>query len=437
MSMAPKAVFKASAAQVDLNPAIGSWMTGFAARVAPTTGTHDPIMARAVLLDDGRTRLAIVACDVIGFTPAAIADMRHRIAKKSAISSVNILITCTHTHSGPVTMPFRGAMGHLNADWLAEAEHKIVELVAGLHNDLKPALFAHAAATVPDIGYNRQDQAHATDEEMVIVAIDGAAGEPIATLVNYATHPVVLGPSNLLFSADYPGEMARSISERRGGIGLYLQGACGDIDPTVYRDRGWGSGTFDDTRAIGEALASAAMGALQGAPRASEVMLRVSSKMLEAPLDEPPTPDALTALIAGFEADQQKALAASDTMSEQVALAMLEWAHELEQAVATNTLQRVLPSELFIAAINDMRLIGVPFEPYSDIGLQVKRNLSPLPVMFAGYANGLYGYCPTAWAKDQGGYGADNSCRWFPRMLTAVGYGADELIVKECAALGR
>jgi neutral ceramidase len=430
-------MFKASAAQVDLNPAIGSWMTGFAARVAPTTGMHDPIMARAVLFDDGKTRLAVVACDVIGFTPAAIADMRHRIAKKSAIPLVNILITCTHTHSGPATMPFRGAMGHMNHDWLAEAQHKIVDMVAALPNELRPAMFAHAAATVPGIGYNRQDQAHATDEEMAVIAIDGNDGTPIATLVNYATHAVVLGPSNLLYSGDYPGEVAHSVAERRGGIGLYLQGACGDIDPVVYRDRGWGTGTFEDTRLIGESLASAAMTALQDTPRTSEVALRVSSKLLEVPLDAPPSPQALTELIAGFEADRQKAIAASDTMSEQVALAMLEWAHELEQAVEADTLQRVLPSELFIAAINQVRLIGVPFEPYSDISLQIKRNLRPLQVMFAGYANGLYGYCPTAWAKDQGGYGPDSSCRWFPRMLTAVGYGADDLIVNESSALGR
>jgi hypothetical protein len=67
----------------------------------------------------------------------------------------------------------------------------------------------------------------------------------------------------------------------------------------------------------------------------------------------------------------------------------------------------------------------------------VKRNLLPLKVIVAGYANGLYGYCPTGWAKDQGGYGPDGSARWFPRLLTPVGYGADELIVKESTVLGK
>jgi neutral ceramidase len=430
-------MFKASAAQVDLNPPVGSWMTGFAARIYPTTGLHDPIMAHAVLLDDGRTRFALVTCDLIGFTPAAIADMRHRIARKTSIPAVNVLISCTHTHSGPASMPFRGVMGHIDAEWLAEAQHKTVDMVAGLPAGLQPAQFAHASTAVSNVGYNRQDPAHAADEELHALAIDAAEGGAIATIVNYATHPVVLGPSNLLFSGDFPGEVARGIAERHGGIGLYVQGTCGDVDPQVYRDRGWGTGTFEDTRQIGQKLAGAALEALNVAPRTHEVTLHVTGKILEVPLDAPPAPEALAQLSAGFEADRQKAMAEANIMDEQIALAMLEWTHELEQVINAGAVQRVLPSELFVAAINDVRIIGVPFETYTDIGLGVKRNLQPLTVLFAGYANGLYGYCPTAWAKDQGGYGPDSSCRWFPRMLTAVGYGADELIINESTLLAR
>ena len=430
-------MFKASAAQVDLNPPVGSWMTGFGARITPTTGIHDPIMAHAVLLDDGHSKLAIVSCDLIGFTPAAVADIRHRIARKSSIPAVNILIACTHTHSGPTSMPFRGVMGNIDATWLSEAEHKLVDLVAGLPAALQPAQLAVGTTKVSRIGYNRQDPARVMDDELNVLAIETAEGASIATLVNYATHPVVLGPSNLLFSADYPGELARCLSETRGGVGLFLQGACGDVDPLVYQERGWGTGTFADTRQIGECLCAAAVEALKDVPRTAEVTLSVTSKMLEIPLDAPPTPEALAQQVAGFEADQQKAAAAGDEMQEKVALAMLEWAGELGQAMDSDTVQQTLPSELFVAAINDVRLIGMPFETYTDIGLGIKQNLQPLKGLYVGYANGLYGYCPTAWAKNQGGYGPDSSCRWFPRLLTAVGYGADEMIIREATLLAK
>jgi hypothetical protein len=431
-------MFKASAAQVDLNPPVGSWMTGFAARIHPTTGVHDPIMARAVLLDDGKTRLVIVVCDVIGFTPAAIADMRHRIARKSAIPAVNILISCTHTHSGPATMPFRGVMGIVDHDWLAEAQHRIVDLVLALPAALAPAAFGYASTGVSDIAYNRQDEAHPIDEEMTVVAIDNAeSGAAIATLVNYGTHPVILGPKNLLFSADFPGVVAQRVSASRGGVSLYLQGTAGDVEPLVHRERGWAKGTFEDTQLTGERLASAALSTLPHISRTSEVSLRVTSKILEIPLDEPPTPEALQQLVAGFEAERQQAAAQGDEMPEKIALAMLDWTRELQEAIDDGTLQHTLPSELFVAAINGLRIVGVPFETYTDIGRAVKHNLLPSKVLFAGYANGLYGYCPSRWAKEQGGYGPDSSARWFPRMLTAVGFGADELIVRESTALAK
>lgn len=428
-------MFKASAAQIDLQPRVGDWMTGFAARVKPTTGMHDPIMARAVLLDDGATQLAIVVCDLIGFTSAVVAKLRQRIEQACGIPAAHVLISCTHTHSGPASMPFRGVMGYINAEWLAEAQRKIVDLVASLPAMLQPAQLAHAATQIAQIGYNRQDAARAVDDELNALAFESADGAAIATLANYGTHPVVLGPSNLLFSADYPGEVARALSAARGGIGMFLQGTSGDIDPVVYRDRGWGSGTFDDTRAMGERIAQAALDALRDAPRTADVTLRAYSKQIAIPLDSPPDADARAALATDFEADRRNGIAQGDAVQEGVALAMLDWLRELEGALQDGSLPTHLQAELFAAAINDVRIVAVPFETYTDIGLRVKQALRPNKTLFAGYANGLFGYCPTAWAKDQGGYGPDSSARWFPQLLTAVGYGADDVIVRESAEL--
>ncbi len=427
----------ASAGEVGLEPPVGGWMTGFAARIRPSIARHDPLMARAVLLDDGETKLAIVSCDLIGFTPLAVAEMRRRIAARSDIPEAHILICCTHTHSGPASMPFRGALGHVDMDWLGRAQDKIVELVAGLPANLVPARVGYGSARVPGIGYNRQDEARPIDEALCAVAVDGADGLAIATLVNYATHAVVLGPSNLAYSGDFPGEVARQVQALRGGVGLYLQGACGDVDPLVYRQRGWGSGTFEDAQQIGQRLAGVAAELLSDAPRADEVRLRVRSKTIPIPLDPPPSGDALAALVAGFEADRERARAESNTVDEQVALAMLGWAGELARALEAGTVPQTVPAELFVAGINELRIVGVPLEAYSDIGLGVKAGLSPLPALFVGYANGLIGYCPTRWAKDQGGYGPDSSARWFAGLLTAIGYGADELIIREGVALAK
>ncbi len=126
--------FHAAAGMIDLEPQAGCWLTGFAARPYPSDGQHDPILARAVLLDDGATRIAIVACDLIGIDARTVAALRARIAERAGnrIPAGNILFSCTHTHSAPASLRFRGVLGHVNELWWAAAQEKIVALVAGL-----------------------------------------------------------------------------------------------------------------------------------------------------------------------------------------------------------------------------------------------------------------------------------------------------------------
>lgn len=431
---------RAAAGQVDLEPPVGGYMSGFAARVDPTTGVHDPIMARAVLLSDGATMLAIVSCDLIGFAPESVADMRRQIAQKSPIAPENAFICCTHTHSAPTSMKLRGVLGYIDEPWLAECQSKIVDLVASLPERLEPASIAHGAATVTGIGHNRQDGNHRIDEELIAISIENESGGAIATLLNYATHAVVMGPSNLLYSGDHPGAAARQIQRLRGGIGLYLQGSCGDVNPVVRRDNVGEIGTFDDCERIGERLAQAGVDALAGAPRESEVTIRTAHKVVHVPLDPPPTLDDLDTQEAAFAADLEQARAQDppNRIAELIAVAYLDWAKELRERIIASSVPKTLPAEVYAAAIGDLRIIGLPFETFSDIGLGIKEGLKPLKGAFVGYANGLWGYCPTRWAKDQGGYGADyGSARWFSGLVTPVGYGAEEVLVREGIALGK
>ncbi|MDY7010615.1 MAG: neutral/alkaline non-lysosomal ceramidase N-terminal domain-containing protein, partial [Planctomycetota bacterium] len=282
-------MFRASAATVDLDPPVGGRMIGFSARAKPSTGVHDPIMARAVMLDDGRTKAVLVSCDLLGFEVSVSDEIRRRIGQACGTDASNVLLACTHTHSSPDSLASE-------ADWVADAKERIVDMAGGLVPALKPARLSHGLTTVTGIGYNRESDQHQIDESLGVIGIDGADGQAIATIINYATHAVVLGPDNLEYSADFPGEVCRHVARLRGGVGIYLQGACGDVDPVVYRDRGWGTGTFDDTDEIGKKLAEAAAEALadvpagrQGAPATEKVKIDAASKVIDVPLDAPPS----------------------------------------------------------------------------------------------------------------------------------------------------
>lgn len=427
----------AAAAQIDITPPPGACMTGFAARVSPATGTHDPLMARALMLSDGAVSLVIISCDLIGFTPSCAHAIRARIAAQLAIRPQAVMLSCTHTHSAPASMPFRGVMGMVDHAWLDSVINSVGELAASLPPRLQPACLTAASIAVPGIGYNRQDPSHAADDTLRVLALDSEAGHRIATVINYATHAVVLGPRNLLFSADFPGAATRILAERHGGVALYLQGACGDIDPLVYQQRGWGTGTFDDCEAIGALLANAADAAVRTS-RATPVPKPLSALTVRLllPLDPPPSRHTLNELIRSFEAEQAAARTPpGNPVDELCAAAMLAWANELSCALDANRVPTALPCELHVLKIGDMFIAGAPFELYSDIGRAFVAAASPRMLLCAGYTNGLYGYCPSAWAKAQGGYGADSSCRWFPNLLTPLAAGADALLVRALSSI--
>lgn len=429
---------RAAAAKVDLCPTPGVWLCGFSARVEASTGQHDSLCARALLLDDGATRVAIVSCDLIGYSSAQAWELRARIASRCSIPATNILICCTHTHSGPASTVTRGVLGQADEVWQVKAFATIINMVVGLEAKLVPVQIACASTDVQGIGYNRDDNNRPIDTGLVTIAVDTLDGHAIATLLNYGTHAVVMGPTNLLFSGDYPGYTARSVQSARGGVGMFLQGACGDVDPVVYRDRGWGTGTFEDCEQMGETLAQHALGSLSTASWSDEVVLGHATELIELPLDPPVSDCELMELVAAWEADcnrtEGESVVARALGSSEL---FLRWAGDLLDATARGKVPTSFTAEISAVSINDFKLIAVPFEAYSDIATRVKSELGAGKTAFVGYTNGEHGYLPSRWAKERGGYGADTSCRVFTGLLTAFGVGADELLVEKVVALGR
>jgi hypothetical protein len=425
----------AAASEIDITPPVGAYMTGYGARLEPSKGVHDELMARALLLEDGAASLVIVSCDLLGFEVSSV-DRIRRLASERNGTIHNVMICCTHTHTGPAAMHMRGAMGHVNEEWLARTEEKIAGLIAGLSSNLAPAKIAYASRHVRGIGYNRQDSSRRIDDELGVLAVDGIDGCSIATILSYATHAVVLG-TKLDFSGDFPGAAERHVAELRGGVALYLQGASGDAEPVTQRELGWGKGTHEHTEAIGEQLTREAMECLKSAQWKNGASISVASKAIDLPLEPPPTREALKEITRDLEYQREEGKASGDVAGEAIAGAMLEWAALLREAIETTTVPEMLSAELFVYAIDDLRIVGLPFEAYSDVGLEIKKALRPLRTVFAGYANGLFGYLAPDWAKKQGGYGPGDSCRWFPSLLTPISSEAHELAVSEAVALAK
>ena len=317
-----------------------------------------------------------------------------------------------------------------------QPQDRIVELVSSLPKRLEPACLHHASARVPDIGFNRQDESRGIDDQLIVIQLRSEQGGTIATIANYATHAVTLGSDNLQFSADFPGAMVRRIEGSLGGTAMYIQGASGDANPIVHTPGdGWQAGTIDDVARIGNTLAQAAIEALTNASPVPDVKLAAKSTTVEVPVEPLPDASEIDKMKSFFESWKSDCATNNKPEEQALAQAMLDWTDELREASQQNTAPRSVRAEIFTAAVGDLLLVALPFETYSGIAIEIKKRLVPGRTLFAGYSNGLIGYCPTDWAKGQGGYGPVDSARWFCALLTPVDYGADELLITESVAL--
>ena len=426
--------FRAAALRVELPAWPGLWLTGYGVRVEPSNAVADPIAARAVMLDDGPTRVVLVSCDLLGFSPIVDAQLRQRIARAAGTSADRVMVSCTHTHAAPACMPLRGVMGRVDQAWLAGTLDLIVEMSAGLAGGLAPARWRTASVPLPGIGYNRQDPTHGLDEELGVVAIDTPDGLAIATLVNYGVHAVILTHDNRSISAEFPGAAMRRIEQARGGVAMYFMGGCGDVDP-IRRPT---PGGMDEVRRVGDLLAGAAVDALSAAaPAVEPAAMAIASTVVDVPVDPLPA----LAEIDAYAADQQRQLQKDRDKGNAIALAqaqaMLEWAQAARRALDEGSAPPSAAATLSVLRVDDWRLAACPFEVFSDIALAVKTGLGPGRTFLAGYTNGLYGYCFGEWARRQGGYASGGAYRWFAELLTPLSSGADALLQRELTALGR
>ena len=263
----------AGVAQVDITPPPGEMMWGYSNRPQPATGKLDPLMARVLVLACGDVRAAIVTLD-LGRTPedSLLADLRERTLSKHDLG--DLFVTASHTHAAPTLESLDGKPNAYGPTVIEAIDRAIDEAAA----KLVPVQLGVGRGTV-DIAHNRRhflpdgrvamqwrnaehEPTSPVDKEFVVIRLDRADGKPLAVLLHYACHPVVLGPDNLEFSADFVGEACRQVEENVGAPCLYLQGGCGNINPYVDKTPCADGGT-DLMRRMGQTLAAAASETVQ------------------------------------------------------------------------------------------------------------------------------------------------------------------------------
>ena len=376
----------------------------------------DDLKARALLLEKDGTRILLVSCDLIGLTVEASDGIRGLISTALGLPAANILLACTHTHTGPATMalPGLGEVEPAYADGLAQTIAAAAREAAA---DAREARFSHSRETLEPLGYNRRRRSFEEIDPVLRTAYFRRRGDRII-LLGYACHAVVLGRSRAV-SADWPGAAVRAV-ERNGDRALVLQGFGGDIDPVTNLNR-WGEGTSEDLDLYGRILAQRAYKSEAYALAPSDVRLAARERRIRLPLSVPRAEEIERAAAVFLEKN------GAFPQADRFARAWARAASEARDRLAAAPFLEDVPIQALDLA--GLKILGLPGEAFSAYGAVFEK---ARPWLFpAGYANGDVGYFPTRRAFDDPGdyaaYSAPKFYSLFPftpeieSLITAAG----------------
>jgi hypothetical protein len=251
----------------------------------PVTGKKGELTVRALVLEEGTNRVAIVSSDFLGF-PAVLGN-RVRAAVKD-IPAADILIGATHTHSAPDCYGFPDGKGGTASDpkYLEMVCQRMAEAINEATQQLQPARLKIATGPAKGkIAFNYYAE-HLYDPRCSVIQALDSTGKPIATLVNYAIHPEVLGSDVGICSPDLIGPLYDEIAAKGGGIGIFMNSAQGGMVTADNRlEKGGDARTWDECLRIGHLLADEAMRIVQDAEVQATPHLFCAARKLVLPVD--------------------------------------------------------------------------------------------------------------------------------------------------------
>jgi len=399
---------KVGISSVNITPPIGVPMAGYSARMGSAKEIHDDLYAKAIVFNDKDTKAALVRCDLIGLERDFVEETRRLIESETGIDRNNIMITCTHTHSGPIT---DSLIPDLDA-WMKVLSRKIKGAVIAANRNLKEAKIGFNRGSVEGIVINRRKPGGPVDTEVGIIRIDDLAGNPMAVLINYACHAVVLGPDNLLISADYPGFVMNFVERNLGVPALFVNGACGDINPldklTVMRQKrkediyDRHGGTFEEAKRLGNMIGAEAVKVFLGTETENDLELKVASREIKIPLVDLPSIDELKRMLEENENLFRKLVSEKDAAHAFRIAMLIQYARSTIKYVESG--ENVRPTEIQVFRIGDGGLIALPGEIFVEIGLDIKKKSDLKHTLICELANDAIGYVPTREAFKEPGY---------------------------------
>ncbi|MEK6571006.1 MAG: neutral/alkaline non-lysosomal ceramidase N-terminal domain-containing protein, partial [Bacteroidota bacterium] len=240
---------RAGYASADMTPQPSLTLSGFVARRnEPSTGIYDRLSVRALALEEHGETILLLVFDLLGLGPELTADIQEaldHLTNRNLPQSHRILC-CTHNHSAPATIKLLGC-GIADRGYWDHVVAKVKEAAGLALKQMRPARLRYTIVPLAGCNYNRRQvlmdgrvvmtwnpgvpirKQGPTWDQMLLLRLEGEDGVGIAGIASWAAHPCTI--CTQMISADYPGELCRRLSERYRLPFLFLQGACGNLNP--------------------------------------------------------------------------------------------------------------------------------------------------------------------------------------------------------------
>jgi len=414
----------AGLAVTDITPPVGYRMSGYF-RERLSTGTSNPLCAKAIVLRQGSESAALVFCDIIGLSLDVSSRVRRQVAEQSGIPAANILLAATHSHTGPLylgalrkyfhdlAVAKLGSDPYEKVDYSSGLVAKIVKVITQADATAKPVRLKAGVAEQKDLSFNRRFHmkngtvrfnpgilnpdivrvAGPIDPEVGIVFFNEAGNDSAAAaLVNFTLHLDTVGGTK--YAADYPFYMEQALREEYGDkfVLLFGTGTCGDINhiDVTKKER-------LKTGFIGKTLAETVNAKAGSLETVTEPALAVRSEIVQVPLQR---------------YGPQKVAWARESIKK-VGTRELSFLEQVEAYKILALEMRpggTIGLEVQVFRLShDVAVVGLPGEVFVDLGLAIKRASPFATTLVIELCQDAPGYIPTRKAFAEGSYETVNS----------------------------
>lgn len=403
--------WKAGVGKVRITPRKNIWMSGFGARTKAAEGVLHDLYAKALALEDGSGRRAVVvSADILGF-PAPVANRIAQAAGKHyGLGRDRLMLNASHTHCGPaLATPRRAVLSAMagDADWrdieayTREFEVHVLGAIGQAIRALRPARisFGHGHTefavnrrrkTDKGVVSFRPNPEGPVDHDVPVLRVDSERGSLEAVVFGYACHTSSIFDDNYLFNGDYAGFAQIALESRHPGtVAMFIQGCGGDI--TCHP-----RGTVEYAQRYGGMLAAAAEDALAG--KTAEVAGPLKSHFEHVDIE----------FVPASRAELEAWLKHKNPIRQRYGKVMLEILD------TQGHLQAQYPYPLQVWQFGrDLTWVAMAGEVVVDYALRLKREFGPDRLWVAGYSNDVFAYIPSRRVLEEGGYEGGESMTFY------------------------